>query len=190
MIFYTGAYTGAGLFLPLYLVEVRGESTTQAGIVLGLGGFMWTVGSVFASTRRGRWPMRLAITGAVLIALASAAIAAQAALGSLPLLLTYLTWAAAGTGVGLAMLNLTNWALMYAPAAQSGAVSGAVQTMRMLGSAAAGALMGALLNAIGPDRDHLRLSIAVIFSVAALIALFPATLGRPKVSTRTIASDC
>jgi hypothetical protein len=60
----------------------------------------------------------------------------------------------------------------------------------MLGSAAAGALMGALLNAIGSDRDHLRLSIAVIFGVAALIALFPATLGRPKVSTRTIASDC
>src|SRR6266851_865558 len=35
MMFYTGAYTGAGLFLPLYLVEIRGESTTQAGVVLG-----------------------------------------------------------------------------------------------------------------------------------------------------------
>src|SRR5207245_2262703 len=30
MMFYTGAYTGAGVFLPLYLVQVRGESTTAA----------------------------------------------------------------------------------------------------------------------------------------------------------------
>ena len=142
---------------------------------------MWTVGSVYASTRHGRWPMRLALAGAGLIALASLSIAAQCLVGNLPLALIYITWAAAGCGVGLAMLHLTNWALQYTPAAQSGAVSGAVQTMRMLGSAAAGALMGAVLNAIGPDADHLRLSIAAIFALAALIALFPATLGRPKI---------
>src|SRR6185436_1428900 len=49
LMFYTGAYTGAGLFLPLYLVEIRGESTTQAGLVLGVGGLMWTVGSIWAA---------------------------------------------------------------------------------------------------------------------------------------------
>ena len=65
-----------------------------------------------------------------------------------------------------------------------GAVSGAVQTMRMLGQAAAGALMGALLNAIGSDPDHLRLSITAIFSLAALLALWPATFGRPMVGER------
>ena len=54
------------------------------------------------------------------------------------------------------------------------------------GSAAGGALMGALLNAIGSDADHLRLSIAAIFSMAALIALVPATIGRPKVSARVV----
>jgi MFS family permease len=185
MMFYTGAYTGAGLFLPLYLVEIRGESTTQAGIVLGIGGFMWTVGSIWASGRGGRWPKRLAIIGAVLITVASLSIAAQSVLGNLPLALIYVTWAAAGFGVGLAMLHLTNWALVYAPASQSGAVSGAVQTMRMLGSAAGGALMGAVLNAIGSDQDHLRLSIAAIFVMAGIIALWPATFGRPKVEVRS-----
>jgi MFS family permease len=182
--FYTGAYTGAGVFLPLYLVQVRGESTTQAGLVLSVGGFMWTAGSIFASTRTGRWPIRLAWAGALLIVIAGAFIAAQSLLGNLPLPLIYVTWAAAGCGVGLAMLHLTNWALVYSPAAQSGVVSAATQTMRMLGSAAGGALMGAVLNAIGTDPDHLRLSIAAIFSLAALIALVPATIGRPKVSAR------
>jgi MFS family permease len=82
--FYTGAYLGAGVFLPLYLVQVRGESTTAAGLVLSIGGFMWTAGSIFASTRSSRWPMRPALIGALLIALAAGSIAAQSALGSLP----------------------------------------------------------------------------------------------------------
>jgi predicted MFS family arabinose efflux permease len=185
MMFYTGAYTGAGLFLPLYLVEIRGESTTQAGVVLGIGGFMWTVGSIWASGRGGHWPKRLALIGALLITVAGLSIAAQSALGNLPLAFIYVTWAGAGFGVGLAMLHLTNWALVYAPASQSGAVSGAVQTMRMLGSATGGALMGALLNAIGSDPEHLRLSITAIFVMTAIIALWPATFGRPKVEVRS-----
>jgi MFS family permease len=180
--FYTGAYTGAGVFLPLYLVQVRGESTTQAGLVLSVGGFMWTAGSLFAASRSGPWPVRLAPIGAVLIAVAGISIAAQSALGTLPLPLIYITWAAAGFGVGLAMLHLTNWALVYSPASQSGVVSGASQTMRMIGSAAGGALMGAVLNAIGSDADHLRLAISAVFTLSAVIALFPATIGRPKVS--------
>lgn len=184
IMFYTGAYTGAGVFLPLYLVQVRGETTTQAGVVLSVGGFMWTAGSIFASTRTGKWPIRLARVGALLVAFAGASVAVQSALGNLPLPLMYVTWAAAGCGVGLAMLHLTNWALVYSPASQSGVISAATQTMRMLGSAAVGALMGAVLNAIGTDPDHLRVSITAIFSLAALIALVPATIGRPRVSAR------
>jgi MFS family permease len=187
--FYTGAYTGAGVFLPLYLVQVRGESTTQAGLVLSVGGFMWTIGSIFASTRTGAWPIRLAWIGALLVVFAGASVAAQSALGNLPLPLIYITWAAAGFGVGLAMLHLTNWSLVYSPASQSGVISAATQTMRMLGSAAGGALMGALLNAIGTDADHLRLSITAVFSLAALIALVPATIGRPKVSVRDAGAE-
>jgi MFS family permease len=185
--FYVGAYTGAGVFLPLYLVEVRGESTTAAGLVLSIGGFMWTCGSVFASTRGGRWPKRLALIGAVLVAVACVSIAAQAALGGLPLVLIYVTWAAAGLGVGLALLHLMNWALVYSPAAHTGTVSGAVQTMRMIGSAAVGALMGAVLNALGTDPDHLRTSITVIFGLTAMLALVPATIRRPKVPDRVSA---
>jgi Na+/melibiose symporter-like transporter len=100
------------------------------------------------------------------------------------LILIYISWGAAGFGIGLAVLHLANWAIVYSPASQAGAVSAAVQTMRMLGSAAGGALMGALLSAIGSDPGHLRLSITAIFGLAALIALFPATIGRPKVSAR------
>jgi MFS family permease len=187
--FYLAAYTGAGLFLPLYLVQVRGESTIQAGLVLSVGGFMWTVGSIFASTKTGRSPMRLGVIGALLIAVAAGSIAAQSTVGNLPLWLIYLTWGAAGFGVGLAMLHLTNWALVYSPASQSGVISGATQTMRLIGMAAGGALMGALLNAIGLDAAHLRAAIAAIFTMAVVIALVPATIGRPKVGPRSEQAD-
>jgi MFS family permease len=183
--FYTGSYIGAGVFLPLYLVELRGVSTTEAGLVLSIGGSMWTVGSLVAASRgTGRWPMRMVVGGALLISLAGLSVAAQAALGTLPLPLIYLTWGAAGFGIGLAMLHLMNWAIVFSPANQSGAVSGAVQTARMLGSAAGGALLWALLNAVGSDSAHLQQAIAAVFLVAGLVALFPATLGRPRVAER------
>jgi MFS family permease len=183
--FYTGSYIGSGVFLPLYLVELRGVSSTEAGLVLSIGGFMWTAGSLVASNRgTGPWPMRLVIGGALLISLAGLSISLQAALGSLPLPLIYVAWGMAGFGVGLAMLHLMNWAIVFSPAAHSGAVSGAVQTARMLGSAAGGALLGAVLNAIGSDPAHLQTAVTSIFGVVCVVALFPATLGRPKVSER------
>ena len=179
--FFTAAYTGASVFLPLYLVGVRGQSTVQAGLALGISGFAWTVGSIFASTRGGPWPMRLARLGAFLLSGAAATIAAEAYFGGLPLVLVYVTWTVAGVGIGLAVLHLTNWAIRYSPASLSGSVSGAVQTMRMLGGAAGGAIMGAVLNAIGSDAAQLSTSITAIFLLSALIALWPATLGRPKI---------
>jgi MFS family permease len=128
--------------------------------------------------------MRMVIGGALLIALSGLSIAVQAAVGSLPLPLIYLAWGAAGFGVGLAMLHLMNWAIVFSPAAQSGAVSGAVQTARMLGSAAGGALLGALLNFVGSDPVHLQTAVTAVFGVVCVMALFPATLGRPRVSER------
>jgi MFS family permease len=183
--FYTGAYIGSGVFLPLYLVELRGVSSTEAGLVLSIGGFSWTIGSLVASSRgTGRWPMRMVVCGALLISLAGLSISLQAALGRLPLPLIYFTWGLAGFGVGLAMLHLMNWAIVFSPASQSGAVSGAVQTARMLGSAAGGALLGAVLNFFGSDPAHLQTAITAIFGVVCVVALFPATLGRPRVSER------
>jgi MFS family permease len=184
-IFYTAAYAGAGVFLPLYLVEVRGESATLAGVVLTTGGVAWTLGSIIASSlSRGAWPMRLVILGALMIAGSGLYIAVQAAVGGLPLLLVYIAWGIVGVGIGIAMMHLMNWAIVFSPADQAGSVSGAVQIVRYVGAAGGGALMGALLNAIGADPAHLRLSIVAIFLLVFLLGLWPATLGRPHINER------
>jgi predicted MFS family arabinose efflux permease len=173
------------VFLPLYLVEVRGESATLAGVVLTTGGVAWTLGSIIASSlSRGAWPMRLVILGALMIAGSGLYIAVQAAVGGLPLLLVYVAWGIVGVGIGIAMMHLMNWAIVFSPADQAGSVSGAVQIVRYVGAAGGGALMGALLNAIGADPAHLRLSIVAIFLLVFLLGLWPATLGRPHINER------
>jgi MFS family permease len=183
--FYTAAYIGAGIFLPLYLVEVRGESATAAGLVLTVGGVMWTVGSIIASSLSyGRWPLRLVVIGALLISTAGLYVALQELLGGLPLVFIYASWGLVGVGIGIAMLHLMNWAIAFSPPSQAGSVSGAVQTVRFVGSAAGGALMGALLNAIGADPAHIRTSIIAIFVLVVALGLWPATLGRPDVDPR------
>jgi sugar phosphate permease len=82
------------------------------------------------------------------------------------------------------MLHLMNWAIAFSPPSQAGSVSGAVQIVRFVGSAAGGALMGALLNAIGADPAHIRTSIIAIFVLVVALGLWPATLGRPDVDPR------
>jgi hypothetical protein len=54
----------------------------------------------------------------------------------------------------------------------------------MLGSAAGSALLGAVLNFVGSDPGHLQTAVTSIFGVVCVVALFPATFGRPKVSER------
>ena len=183
-IFYTAAYTGAGVFLPLYLVEIRHESATLAGLVLTTGGVSWTIGSLIASSlSKGAWPMRLVVIGALLICGGGLFIAIQAGAGGWPLPLVYLAWSGVGVGIGIAMLHLMNWAIVYSPAAEAGSVSGAVQIVRYVGSAAGGALMGALLNGIGAGPADLPRSIVAIFLLVFLFGLWPATFGRPRLKT-------
>ncbi len=178
--FVTAAYIGSNVFLPLYLQNVRGESAFTAGLVMSSAGVCWTVGSLLGVRAEGVWRMRVMRLGALMIAFGGLSVAAIAAAGNVPLVFVYLTWDVAAIGVGLALLHLMNWVVAYSPPERAGAASAAVQTGRMLGSAAGGALMGAVLHGIGADAGHLWTAISAIFLLGATFALMPATLLRPR----------
>ena len=180
VMFFTAAYMGAGVFLPLYLQGVRGETATEASIAVTAGGISWTIASILVSQARGAWPRRIVRGGAWLVALAGGCIALQTATGHWPVWIVILTWALAAVGIGSSMIHLMNWSIVFSPTSQTGAISGAVQTARMLGSATGGALMGALLTGIGTDPAHLPAAIGAVFLLVMAIALWPATLGMPK----------
>jgi len=177
--FVTGAYLGSAVFVPLYLQQGRGQSAVQAGFVVMTGGAMWTVGSFIGSQGPVFWQKIWMILGAAAIAVGGLAVAAIAAF-DLPVVMMYFAWGGAACGMGIAILHLTNWAVLFSPIEQAGSVSGAVQIIRLLGSAAGAAIMGALLHLIGADPGHLRTSIVAIFLFMACLALWPATLGRPR----------
>jgi len=180
VMFFTAAYMGAGVFLPLYLQGVRGETATEASIAVTAGGISWTVASSLVSQARGPWPRRIVRGGAFLVAGAGLCIALQTATGHWPVAIVILTWALAAVGIGSSMIHLMNWAIVFSPSSQTGAISGAVQTCRMLGSATGGALMGALLNGIGSDTGHLPAAIGAVFLLVMALALWPATFGMPR----------
>ncbi|HLY63935.1 MAG TPA: MFS transporter, partial [Chloroflexota bacterium] len=178
--FFTGSYTAAAVFLPLYLQEVRGESATMAGLALSAGGISWTCGSLIGAQGRGIWQKRMVIVAALMICVGGLAIAAQAWIGRLPLPLIVATWSFAAVGMGMGLIHLMNWAIVFSPASQAGTVSAAVQSMRLIGSAAGAALMGALLHAIGAEQPRLQTSITAIYLLMAFIALCAATVRRPR----------
>jgi MFS family permease len=178
--FVTGGYIGAGIFLPLYLQGVRGETAFTAGLVLSAGGVSWTVGSLIGVHFHGKWRLRAMRFGAGMIVAGTLSVALQVYSGRSALPFITLSWVCAAIGVGIALLHLMNWVVLFSPASQSGAASAAVQTARLLGSAAGGALMGAVLHGIGADSSRIRLAITAIFLLAALFAVQPATLLRPK----------
>ena len=144
-------------------------------MVLGIGGFMWTVGSIWAARRggAGRSALRIwarcsssprdCLVAAQSAARQSAAVAGLRDVGRGGL------WRRAGD----AAPDELGDGVLAARAVGRGERRGAdyADARRRRG----GALMGAVLNAIGSDPDHLRLSITAIFGLAALIALFPAT---------------
>jgi len=177
--FVTAGYIGSNIFLPLYLQGVRHESAFTAGLVLSAAGVCWTIGSLLGVRAEGVWRMRMMRVGAFMTCLGALSIAFISRNG-LPLVFVYISWGGAAIGVGLSLLHLMNWVVVYSPRERSGAASAAVQTARLLGSAAGGALMGAVLHGIGADPDHLLMAVSAIFLLGALFALLPATLLRPK----------
>ncbi len=176
----TGGYIGAGVFLPLYLQDVRGESAFTAGLVLSAAGMSWTVGSLIGVQFKGEARRRAMRIASAATSLGATAMAVEVALGPFPLWLNTLTWVAAAIGVGVSLLHLMNWAISFSPPERSGANSAAYQTCRMLGSAAGSALMGALLHGIGADPDHIRTAIVAIFVLSAAFTMLPATFLRPR----------
>ncbi len=182
---FAAAFSGATVFVPLYLQRLRDESATKAGIVLTIGGLCWMVGSVFSTGHaRGPWPMRTVVGGALFVAAGALGVVIQIGIGTAPLALLYLTWGLAAAGIGMGLLHVTNWAVVFSSPALAGTASSAVQTLRLVGAAASGAIMGALLNGLGADQAHLRTSLMAVFAFAAIIAFSLATVLRPRIPAR------
>ena len=125
--FLSGAFFSAEVFLPLALVEVRGLSITQAGLVLAASATMWSVGS-YVQARvpgdRDRGPtVRL---GAPIVAL-SVLTLPRCLMPAGPAWVAAIFWAVGSLGMGMAIPSVAVQVMRLSPESDQGINSAAIQ---------------------------------------------------------------
>jgi MFS family permease len=145
------AFLTAEVFIPLVLTQQRGFSPVQAGLVLTLGALGWSLGSWWQGRlgHDGRQDgieirIRLLHTGMGLMALGTLALAGVL-WPALPVAVAVAGWALTGLGIGMVYPTLSVLTLRFAPPAEQGQASSALQLSDSLVSAVALAGAGALL---------------------------------------------
>ncbi|CAB4885282.1 MAG: MFS transporter [Actinobacteria bacterium] len=121
------AYFSSEVFIPLALVEVKGVSTTFAGLALAFGAASWAVGSFVQSRFSGTTDRsRTVQIGAVAIVLAIASLP-LCLLPSVPTWTVAVSWSVAALGMGLATPSISVQTMRLSPEADQGLNSSALQ---------------------------------------------------------------
>ena len=133
--------------LPLYLVDVQGLGTLEAGLVLAA----MAGGAFLSGTLARHLAAAIGAPGTVLVGLGAEVLAVGALALALrpesPVLLIVGLLVPYGLGLGLASAQLTSTVLAPVPPEQSGQGSATQSTVRQLGTALGTAVAGALLAA-------------------------------------------
>lgn len=151
----TCSFFGTITYIPLMLVNERGQSLGTAGTILAVGSLGWSAGSWVQG--RDRWAGRrdrLVVAGGALLTTGLLGVVAVTHFDWHPWLIA-LALVACGTGMGLGTASLSVLSLTLTPPADHGATSSSLQLADVLGSvigiAAAGAVFAALHTRAGQD---------------------------------------
>ena len=149
------AFLGCDAFMPLALVELRGFSAAQAGLVISAASLSWSLGS-FLQARLDRRdhgagrPRRL-LAGLTVLLAGTAATAAGVLDDGIPVAVAIAGWSVAGLGIGIGYPSVGALVLAAAPGGGEGGVSAALQLAETIAVALFTGLGGALI-AHGLDR--------------------------------------
>jgi MFS family permease len=176
------AFLGCDAFLPLALVQLRGFSSAQAGLVISSASLSWSLGS-FAQAHRDRRdggtgrPRRL-IAGLVVLLAGIGATAAGALVDGVPTAVAVAGWAVAGFGIGIGYPSIGAIVLSEAPEGGEGGVSAALQLAETVGVAIFTGVGGALIAlGIANGWDTVT-ALALVFGAGAVAALAGVAAGR------------
>ncbi len=172
-------FFGSESFIPLAAGDLRSVSSARAGLALTAGTLGWIVaswvqerldmqGGSEGRTARLRSGFGILTVGIVLMAITL--------LSNLPFLLLPIGWAIAGFGIGLSHNTGTLLCMAAAPSGQEGEVSGQLQLIDALGTAAGAGAGGALLTLVGQFGLSERFLYAVFFLCTSLVPLCGALL--------------
>jgi MFS family permease len=171
----TCSFFGTITYIPLMLVNERGQSLATAGTILAVGSLGWSAGSWIQG--RDRWAGRrdqLVSAGGGLLTTGLLGVVAVTHFGWHPWLIA-VALVACGLGMGLGTASLSVLSLTLTPAADHGSTSSSLQLADVLGSvlgiAAAGAVFAARHTTAGQDVPvfvTMWLGLSVVASLVAV----------------------
>lgn len=160
------AFFGTEAFIPLTVVELRGQSVTVGGLALSAAAVTWAIGSWLQARAAASGTRRALVTGGSALIAAGIVVASAILLEGVPIAAAALGWAIAGLGMGLAYSMLGLLVLETATPGEEGFSSSALSLMFTLGTAL-GAGFGGVIVALG-DRGVIELA-AALAAVNALM---------------------
>ncbi|SCX52731.1 Predicted arabinose efflux permease, MFS family [Klenkia marina] len=160
-----GAFFGVESLIPFSLTTLHGYPATTAGVPLTAAALGWSLASALQGRRPDLSRVRLLQAGFVLVTVGVAGTALVAVPG-LHGWATYVTWAVAGTGMGLGMSSVGVLLLEQSPEHRRGADSASLQIADVTGSAVCIGAVGVLLAAA--TAGSLPLTAAVLAAVGGL----------------------
>ena len=153
--FQSAAFIGTVAYLPIYLELVLDMPSTAAGGMISLMPLVGTGASLYMSRRmaRGPWVKRMAVWAVMLGTLATATLALIAPIATAPQVAGLLIVFAIGCGFAFPLANIS--AQNAVEHGYVGVAAALINFSRNIGSAVAGALLGAILVA-GGQADEIR----------------------------------
>lgn len=181
------SFFGVDAFVPLALVELRGQSILFASLALTGATITWTIGSWvqarYVATRSRR---RLIQLGMLLLAL-GCGLFLPVLWPAVPVLLGPIAWTVAGLGMGTAYATLALVVLETAPPGQEGAASSSLQLATVLGGGLGTGIGGALIGSLGAAESRLATALT-IQQLAMIAALLVGVLAAGRLPNRPTAS--
>jgi MFS family permease len=168
----TFMFFGVDAFVPLVLVEWRGRSLTESGIVLSGATIVWTAGSWVQARGSTRWSSARFVRVGFAVVLIGLALFMVVLRQDVPWPVALPTFALACFGMGLAYSPLALIVLREATAENQGSASSALSLTDTLGTAlgtgVSGAIIAAGVRASGQPVPGLAVAFGVAMAVGVL----------------------
>lgn len=144
-------HTVIGVFLPLALQVLKGETPMRAGYMMAVLAIGWTAASVFTARWRGRAVTAAMIGGMVLCVIGLAGLALG--ISTQPVWVLVALNTLVGLGLGSSNLHIVAATMRHAAPGEESITASSIPTMRSLGIAFGAAAAGAIANAAGLTDD-------------------------------------
>jgi MFS family permease len=160
-------------FVPLALTELKGLSTTAAGLPLTAAALSWTLGSAVLARTPSARRLRLAVVGGLVMAV-GLVLTAVVVLTEIPWGFTYLSLGIAALGMGLVFTADQIMAVEWAEPGQEATTGAAIELANALGIAAGAGVAGAFVSRFDDDLET-GLGLAFVLTISsALVATWTA----------------